>query len=99
MDYQASFVDGIGSKVVFRNMFERAQGLLDGSLVVTLNEASAAVKRIAERNRVIVEGASALDALDRLLLPSAEHASTPNSTKMSTVPASHETAVAIAPRS
>jgi threonine dehydratase len=59
VDYQPSFVDGIGSKVVFRNMFERAQGLLDGSLVVTLKEAAHAMKLIAERNRVIVEGASA----------------------------------------
>jgi threonine dehydratase len=59
VEYTPSFVDGIGSKVVFRNMFERAQGLLDGSLVVTLKEAAHAMKLIAERNRVIVEGASA----------------------------------------
>ncbi len=59
VDYQPSFVDGIGSKVVFRNMFERAQKLLDGSLVVTLKEAAQAMKLVAERNRVIVEGASA----------------------------------------
>jgi hypothetical protein len=32
---------------------------------------------------------------DRFLLPSAEHVSTPNSRNMSTVPTSHETAVAI----
>jgi threonine dehydratase len=59
VDYQPSFVDGIGSKMVFRNMFEHAQRLLDGSLVVTLKEASAAMKLAAERNRVIVEGAAA----------------------------------------
>ncbi|MBZ5618568.1 MAG: threonine/serine dehydratase [Acidobacteriia bacterium] len=59
VEYQPSFVDGIGSKMVFRNMFELAQGLLDGSLVVTLREAAQAMKLIAERNRVIVEGASA----------------------------------------
>lgn len=57
--YQVSFVDGIGSKMVFPNMFERAKALLDGSLVVTLAEAAAAMKLVAERNRVIVEGASA----------------------------------------
>lgn len=34
---------------------------------------------------------------DRLGLPSAEHASTPNSTNVSTVPTSQEIAVAIAP--
>src|SRR6266581_4515249 len=59
VDYQPSFVDGIGSKMVFRNMFERAQKLLDGSLVVTLTEAAQAMKLVAERNRIIVEGAAA----------------------------------------
>jgi threonine dehydratase len=59
VDYQPSFVDGIGSKVVFRNMFERAQKLLDGSLVVTLDDAARAMKLVAERNRVLIEGASA----------------------------------------
>jgi threonine dehydratase len=57
--YTPSFVDGIGSKTVFANMFQRARGLLEGSLVVTLEEAARAMKLIAERNRVIVEGASA----------------------------------------
>ncbi|SPE34170.1 Pyridoxal-5'-phosphate-dependent enzyme, beta subunit [Candidatus Sulfopaludibacter sp. SbA3] len=59
VDYQPSFVDGIGSKTVFRNMFEYAQKLLDGSLVITLQEAAQAMKLVAERNRVIIEGASA----------------------------------------
>jgi threonine dehydratase len=59
VNYTPSFVDGIGSKMVFANMFDRARGLLDGSIVVTLAEAAAAMKLAAERNRVIVEGASA----------------------------------------
>lgn len=59
VDYRPSFVDGIGSKMVFANMFEHARKLLDGSLVVTLAEAAKAMKLVAERNRVIVEGASA----------------------------------------
>jgi threonine dehydratase len=59
VEYTPSFVDGIGSKMVFRNMFEHAQRLLDGSLVVTIEEAAHAMKLVAERNRVIVEGASA----------------------------------------
>ncbi|HTS61759.1 MAG TPA: pyridoxal-phosphate dependent enzyme [Candidatus Acidoferrales bacterium] len=59
VDYTPSFVDGIGSRTVFANMFERARGLLDGSIVVSLAEAAAAMKLAAERNRVIVEGASA----------------------------------------
>ena len=59
VDYTPSFVDGIGSRVVFACMFEHARRLLDGSIVVTLDEAAAAMKLAAERNRIIVEGASA----------------------------------------
>jgi threonine dehydratase len=59
VEYKPSFVDGIGSKMVFPNMFERAGRLLDGSLVVSLVEAARAMKLVAERNRVIVEGAAA----------------------------------------
>jgi threonine dehydratase len=59
VEYQPSFVDGIGSKIVFANMFEDARMLLDGSLVVTLKEAAHAMKLVAERNRIIVEGAAA----------------------------------------
>jgi threonine dehydratase len=59
VEYQPSFVDGIGSKMVFANMFEDARMLLDGSLVVTLKEAAHAMKLVAERNRIIVEGAAA----------------------------------------
>ena len=59
VEYHPSFVDGIGSKTVFPGMFALAQKLLDGSLVVTLKEAASAMKLVAERNRVIIEGASA----------------------------------------
>jgi threonine dehydratase len=58
-DYRPTFVDGIGSRMVFPNMFEHARKLLDGSIVVTLDEAAQAMKLVAERNRVIVEGAAA----------------------------------------
>jgi threonine dehydratase len=40
-------------------MFEQARRLLDGSLIVTLAEAAHALKLLAERNRVIAEGAAA----------------------------------------
>jgi threonine dehydratase len=59
VDYRPSFVDGIGSKTVFTNMFELARTVLDGSIVVTLQDAAQAMKLAAERNRVIVEGAAA----------------------------------------
>jgi threonine dehydratase len=59
VDYRASFVDGIASKTVFPGMLKLAQELLDGSIVVTLEEIAFAMKLVAERNRVIAEGAAA----------------------------------------
>jgi threonine dehydratase len=57
--YRASFVDGIGSRSVFPQMLDRAHATLDGSIVATLAEVAAAVRLLAERNRVIAEGAGA----------------------------------------
>jgi threonine dehydratase len=59
VEYQPSFVDGIGSRTVFPQMLARALSLLDGVLVATLDEVGAAVRLLAERNRVIAEGAGA----------------------------------------
>jgi threonine dehydratase len=59
IDYKASFVDGIGSSSVLAEMWPLAQSLLDGSLVVSLAEVAEALRTLAERNRVIAEGAGA----------------------------------------
>jgi threonine dehydratase len=59
VDYTPSFVDGIGAKSVFPQMLERAQALLDGALTATLAEIAEALRLLAERNRVIAEGAGA----------------------------------------
>jgi len=59
VDYQPSFVDGIGATSVFPQMLERAKILLDGSLVADLDEIGNALRLMAERNRVIAEGAGA----------------------------------------
>jgi threonine dehydratase len=59
VDYQPSFVDGIGAKVVFPQMLARAQQLIDGALVAELDEVGSALRLLAERNRVIAEGAGA----------------------------------------
>jgi threonine dehydratase len=59
VEYKPSFVDGIGGKMVFPAMYRLARQLLDGSLVVSLEDAAKAMKLVAERNRVIIEGASA----------------------------------------
>jgi len=59
VDYEPSFVDGIGSPEVFPEMFELAQELLDGALVASLDEVTSAVRLLAERARVVAEGAAA----------------------------------------
>jgi threonine dehydratase len=58
-DYQPSFVDGIGSKGLLPEMWPLASRLLAGSRVVPLDEVAAALRLLAERNRVIAEGAGA----------------------------------------
>ncbi len=59
INYQASFVDGIGSGSVLDDMWPLAKSLLDGSLVMSLAEVAEAIRLLAERNRVIAEGAGA----------------------------------------
>jgi threonine dehydratase len=59
VDYKPSFVDGIGAKMVFPQMLARAQQLIDGALVAELDEIAAALRLMAERNRIIAEGAGA----------------------------------------
>jgi threonine dehydratase len=59
VDYQPSFVDGIGSKTVFPQMLERAEKLIDGSLVEEPETIASAVRLMAEHNRIIAEGAGA----------------------------------------
>jgi threonine dehydratase len=57
--YTPSFVDGIGSKSVLPEMWALASQLLAGSLVSSLEEIVGAIRVLAERNRVIAEGAGA----------------------------------------
>jgi threonine dehydratase len=59
VEYQPSFVDGIGSRMVFPQMFRRACGRIQSSLVASLAEVASALRLLAERNRVIAEGAAA----------------------------------------
>ena len=58
--WEATFVDGAGGKSIFPRMWERMQGIVDGSIVVTLDEVRRAMKVVAEKSRVITEGAGAL---------------------------------------
>ncbi len=60
VDHTPSFVDGIGAPFLFPGMWELASQLLDGSLVVGLAEVASAICLLAERNRIIAEGAGAV---------------------------------------
>ncbi|HKE92118.1 MAG TPA: pyridoxal-phosphate dependent enzyme, partial [Gemmatimonadales bacterium] len=59
-DWTATFVDGAGGKSVFPRMWQRMRPVADGSIVVTLEETKRAMRLMAERVRVIAEGAGAL---------------------------------------
>ena len=60
IDYVPSFVDGSGSRGVLAEMWPRVAPLIDDALVATLEETAAALRLMAERLRVIAEGAGAL---------------------------------------
>jgi threonine dehydratase len=59
INHTPSFVDGISAPFLLPGMWELASQLLDGSLVVGLEEVASAIKILAERNCIIVEGAGA----------------------------------------
>jgi threonine dehydratase len=59
-NWKASFVDGAGGQSMFPRMWERMKPVVDGCLVVTLEETKNAMRLLAEKARVISEGAGAL---------------------------------------
>jgi threonine dehydratase len=60
VDYQASFVDGSGSRRVLDSMWPLVRPLVDHALAIGVGDVAAAVRTLAERVRVIAEGAGAL---------------------------------------
>jgi threonine dehydratase len=60
VDYRASFVDGSGSRRVLDSMWPLVTPLIDGALAIGTGEVAAAVRTLADRVRVIAEGAGAL---------------------------------------
>ncbi len=72
IDYQPSFVDGIGSKTVFPEMLDLARELLAGSLVVPVAAVAGAVRLLAEGARVVAEGAGATGVAAASLLDSSQ---------------------------
>ena len=59
-EWQPSFVDGAGGQSLFPRMWERMQPVVDGFIVVDLQETRKAMRLLAEKVRVISEGAGAL---------------------------------------
>jgi len=65
VDYTPSFVDGSGSRELIPRVWEQASQLLDGAFALPLDEVAAAVRIVAERARVIAEGAGAVCIVSR----------------------------------
>ena len=59
-EWKASFVDGAGGQSLFPRMWQRVKPVVDGYIVVTLEETKRAMRLMAEKARVIAEGAGAL---------------------------------------
>ena len=59
VEYQPSFVDGIGGKSVLAEMWPLVRELLAGAVVAPLADVANAVRLLVERNRIVAEGAGA----------------------------------------
>ena len=59
-NWRASFVDGAGGQSIFPRMWERMKPVVDDYLVVTLKQTKNAMRLLAEKARIISEGAGAL---------------------------------------
>ena len=60
IEYRHSFVDGAGAKALLPKMWKLVEPLVDGAHRVSLDEVASAIRILAERVRVIAEGAGAL---------------------------------------
>jgi threonine dehydratase len=59
-NFTQSFVDGAGGRSVFPRMWERMKPVVDDYLVVSLEETKKAMRLMAEKVRIISEGAGAM---------------------------------------
>src|SRR5881396_1193186 len=59
-NWKASFVDGAGGQSMFPRMWERMKPVVDGYFVVSLEETQKAMRLMAEKVRIISEGAGAM---------------------------------------
>jgi len=59
-NWKLSFVDGAGGQSMFPRMWERMKPVVDGYIVVSLDDTKNAMRLMAEKVRIISEGAGAL---------------------------------------
>lgn len=59
-EWKSSFVDGAGGQSVFPRMWQRMKPVVDGYIVVSLEQTKSAMRLMAEKARIISEGAGAL---------------------------------------
>jgi threonine dehydratase len=59
-EWQASFVDGAGGQSVFPRMWDRVKPIIEDSIIVTLDDVKRALRMMAEKTRIIAEGAGGL---------------------------------------
>src|SRR5438445_4690815 len=59
-DFKQSFIDGAGGQSMFPRMWERMKPVVNDYIVVTLDETKKAMRLMAEKARIISEGAGAL---------------------------------------
>ncbi len=69
--WQASFVDGAGGRSVLETMWPLLQAWVSESIVVSLDEAAQAMRLVADRVHVIMEGAAACAVAAALSLSAA----------------------------
>ena len=58
-NHKSSFVDGMGGKSVFPEMWSLVSNLIDDVVVLSLEEVAEAVRTLLERNHLLAEGAGA----------------------------------------
>jgi threonine dehydratase len=60
VEYTPSFIAGAGSSALLPDMWQRAAPLVDDAFAIPLADAADAVRVVAERARVVAEGAAGL---------------------------------------
>jgi threonine dehydratase len=59
-EWTSSFVDGAGGQSLFPRMWDRIKPIVDGAFAVTLEDTRKAMRLMAEKARIISEGAGAM---------------------------------------